>query len=413
MWRYIKNTKLTTKILVALILGVLVGHFFPQFGASLKIVGDMFLRLIKMIIVPLIFSTLVVGIAGTGDFKKLGKLGAKSILWFECATTVALLVGLVVGNVFKPGLGVTVHAAATVGQDIANKHIDLGQFIVNVIPTNILDGMVRGDMLQIVLFSCFFGIAIAATGEKAKPLFRGCEALAQVMFKITNYVMDLAPLGVFALISYTVSKYGIEMLLPLGKLIFSLYFAIAVFLLIVVIIASIVVKVNFFHVFRALREPALLGFTTASSEAAMPRAMEKLEEFGVPKSIVSFVIPTGYSFNLDGSTLYCTLATLFIAQMFGVHLNMYQQAVMFGMFMLSSKGIAGVPGASLIVIAATAVYFGLPVEGIGIILGVDRIMDMARTFCNLMGNCIATVVVARWEHQLPRAVLVEAYKKQY
>ena len=413
MWRYIKNTKLTTKILVALILGVLVGHFFPQFGASLKIVGDMFLRLIKMIIVPLIFSTLVVGIAGTGDFKKLGKLGAKSIIWFECATTVALLVGLVVGNVFKPGLGVTVHAAATVGQDIANKHIDLGQFIVNVIPTNILDGMVRGDMLQIVLFSCFFGIAIAATGEKAKPLFRGCEALAQVMFKITNYVMDLAPLGVFALISYTVSKYGIEMLLPLGKLIFSLYFAIAVFLLIVVIIASIVVKVNFFHVFRALREPALLGFTTASSEAAMPRAMEKLEEFGVPKSIVSFVIPTGYSFNLDGSTLYCTLATLFIAQMFGVHLNMYQQAVMFGMFMLSSKGIAGVPGASLIVIAATAVYFGLPVEGIGIILGVDRIMDMARTFCNLMGNCIATVVVARWEHQLPRAVLVEAYKKQY
>lgn len=413
MWRYIKNTKLTTKILVALILGVLVGHFFPQFGASLKIVGDMFLRLIKMIIVPLIFSTLVVGIAGTGDFKKLGKLGAKSIIWFECATTVALLVGLLVGNVFKPGLGVTVHTAAAVGQDIANKHIDLGQFIVNVIPTNILDGMVRGDMLQIVLFSCFFGIAIAATGEKAKPLFRGCEALAQVMFKITNYVMDLAPIGVFALISYTVSKYGIEMLLPLGKLIFSLYFAIAVFLLIVVIIASIVVKVNFFHVFRALREPALLGFTTASSEAAMPRAMEKLEEFGVPKSIVSFVIPTGYSFNLDGSTLYCTLATLFIAQMFGVHLNMYQQAVMFGMFMLSSKGIAGVPGASLIVIAATAVYFGLPVEGIGIILGVDRIMDMARTFCNLMGNCIATVVVARWEHQLPRAVLNEAYKKRY
>ena len=230
MWRYIKNTKLTTKILFALILGVLVGHFFPQVGTSLKIVGDMFLRLIKMIIVPLIFSTLVVGIAGTGDFKKLGKLGAKSIIWFECATTVALLVGLLVGNVFKPGLGVAVHAATSAGQDIASKHIDLGQFIVNIIPTNILDGMVRADMLQIVLFSCFFGIAIAATGEKAKPLFRACESLAQVMFKITNYVMDLAPLGVFALISYTVSKYGIEMLLPLGKLIFSLYFAIAVFL---------------------------------------------------------------------------------------------------------------------------------------------------------------------------------------
>lgn len=413
MWKYIKNTKLTTKILFALILGVFVGHFFPQFGASIKIIGDMFLRLIKMIIVPLIFSTLVVGIAGTGDFKKLGKMGAKAIIWFECATTVALLVGLVVGNVFKPGLGVTVHVATATGQDIVNRHIDLGQFIVNIIPTNILDGMVRGDMLQIVLFSCFFGIALAAAGEKAKPLFRACEGLAQVMFKITNYVMDLAPLGVFALIAYTVSKYGIEMLLPLGKLIFCLYFAIIIFLLLVLIVASIIVKVNFYHLFRALREPALLGFTTASSEAAMPRAMEKLEEFGVPKSIVSFVIPTGYSFNLDGSTLYCTLATLFIAQMFGVHLNMYQQAVMFGMFMLSSKGIAGVPGASLIVIAATAVYFGLPVEGIGIILGVDRIMDMARTFCNLMGNCIATVVVARWEHQLPRPVLNEAYKKQY
>lgn len=412
MWRYIKNTKLTTKIFFALILGVVIGHFFPQFGASLKIIGDMFLRLIKMIIVPLIFSTLVVGIAGTGDFKKLGKMGAKAIIWFECATTVALLVGLVIGNVFKPGLGVAVKTAAS-GQDFVDKHIDLGQFIVNIIPTNILDGMVRGDMLQIVLFSCFFGIALAAAGKKAEPLFRACEGLAQVMFKITNYVMDLAPLGVFALIAYTVSKYGIEMLLPLGKLIFSLYFAIALFLLIVLIVASIIVKVNFYHVFRALREPALLGFTTASSEAAMPRAMEKLEEFGVPKSIVSFVIPTGYSFNLDGSTLYCTLATLFIAQMFGVHLDIYQQAVMFGMFMLSSKGIAGVPGASLIVIAATAVYFGLPVEGIGIILGVDRIMDMARTFCNLMGNCIAAVVVARWEHQLPRAVLKEAYIKQY
>ena len=412
MWQYILKTKLTTKILIALILGVAVGHFFPQFGASIKILGDMFLRLIKMIIVPLIFSTLVVGIAGTGDFKKLGKLGVKSILWFEAATTIALLIGLLAGNILKPGLGVKVQAAAG-AQELASKHIDLAQFVVNIIPTNILDGMVRGDMLQIVLFSCFFGIAIAAAGEKADPLYRWCEGLAQVMFKITNYVMDLAPIGIFALISFTVSKYGIEMLLPLGKLIFSLYFAIIVFLLVLVTAASFIVKVQFYHVFRALKEPALLGFTTASSEAAMPRAMEKLVEFGVPKSIVSFVIPTGYSFNLDGSTLYCTLATLFVAQMFGVHLSVYQQVVMFGMFMLSSKGIAGVPGASLIVIAATTTYFGLPVEGIGIIFGVDRIMDMARTFCNLMGNCIATVVVARWEKQLPDSVLKEAYTKTY
>jgi len=409
-----KGVGLTTQIFIGLILGVIFGYVFPQYGVALKPVGDMFIRMIKMIVVPLVFSSLVMGIAGTGDFKKLGRLGAKAIIWFEIATTLALIVGLVVVNVFKPGVGVNVAAAdASVAATAASKTIDMTQMLVHIVPTNVVDAMARGDMLQIIVFSTFFGVAAAAMGVKGRPAVDLCISVAEIMFKFTWYVMKLAPIGVFALIAFTVGKFGLGMLIPLAKLIGSLYFALIAFLLLLVVGASAVLRVNFFHLIRAIKEPILIGFSTASSEAALPLAMEKLEKFGVPKHIVTFVLPTGYTFNLDGSTLYSALAVVFIAQVYGVPFDLSQQILMVLTLMLSTKGIAAVPGASLIVIAGTAAAFGLPVEGIGIILGVDRILDMARTACNLIGNCIAAVVVARWEKELPDEVMQVAYAQSY
>ncbi len=409
-----KGMGLTTQIFIGLILGVIFGYAFPKYAVELKPVGDMFIRMIKMIVVPLVFSSLVMGIAGTGDFKKLGRLGAKAILWFEIATTLALIVGLVVVNVFQPGVGVNVVGGdASAAAAAAKKTIDMTQMLVNIVPTNIVDAMARGDMLQIILFSTFFGVAAAAMGAKGKPVVDMCISVAEIMFKFTWYVMKLAPIGVFALIAFTVGKFGLGMLIPLAKLIGSLYFALIAFVFLVLFSASFVIRVNFFHLLRALKEPILIAFSTASSEAALPIAMEKLEKFGVPKHIITFVLPTGYTFNLDGSTLYSALAVVFIAQVYGVPFDISQQILMVLTLMLSTKGIAAVPGASLIVIAGTAAAFGLPVEGIGIILGVDRILDMARTACNLIGNCVAAVVVARWEKELPDDVLQVAYAQSY
>ncbi|SMD10648.1 dicarboxylate/amino acid:cation symporter [Sporomusa malonica] len=409
-----KGIGLTTQIFIGLILGVIFGYAFPKYAVELKPVGDMFIRMIKMIVVPLVVSSLVMGIAGTGDFKKLGRLGVKSILWFELATTIALFVGLFVVNVFQPGVGVNVVASdAGSAAAAAKKTIDMTQMLVNLVPTNFVDAMVRGDMLQIIVFSTFFGVAAAAMGAKGKPVVDICISVAEIMFKFTFYVMKLAPIGVFALIAFTVGKFGLGMLLPLAKLIGSLYFALILFLALIVAGATLVLRVNFFHLIRAIKEPMLIGFSTASSEAALPLAMEKLEKFGVPKHIVTFVLPTGYTFNLDGSTLYSALAVVFIAQVYGIPFDYSQQLLMLITLMLSTKGIAAVPGASLIVIAGTLAAFGLPVEGIGIILGVDRILDMARTACNLTGNCIAAVVVARWEQELPDEVLQVAYAQSY
>ncbi|HWR41628.1 dicarboxylate/amino acid:cation symporter [Sporomusa sp.] len=409
-----KGMGLTTQIFIGLILGVIFGYAFPKYAVELKPIGDMFIRMIKMIVVPLVVSSLVMGIAGTGDFKKLGRLGVKSILWFELATTIALFVGLFVVNVFQPGVGVNVTAGdAGSAAAAAKKTIDMTQMLVNLVPTNFVDAMVRGDMLQIIVFSTFFGVAAAAMGAKGKPVVDMCISVAEIMFKFTFYVMKLAPIGVFALIAFTVGKFGLGMLLPLAKLIGSLYFALILFLALIVAGATLILRVNFFHLIRAIKEPMLIGFSTASSEAALPLAMEKLEKFGVPKHIVTFVLPTGYTFNLDGSTLYSALAVVFIAQVYGIPFDYSQQLLMLITLMLSTKGIAAVPGASLIVIAGTLAAFGLPVEGIGIILGVDRILDMARTACNLTGNCIAAVVVARWEKELPDEVLQVAYAQSY
>jgi proton glutamate symport protein len=409
-----KGMGISTQIFIALILGIVFGYVFPNYGVALKPVGDMFIRMIKMIVVPLVFSSLIMGIAGTGDFKKLGRLGAKSIIWFEIATTLALFVGLAVVNILQPGVGVNVTAAdASAVTTAAKKSVDMMQMIVNIVPTNVVDAAARGDMLQIILFSTFFGVAAAAMGATGKPVVDLSKSVAEIMFKVTWYVMKLAPIGVFALISFTVGKFGLGMLIPLAKLIGSLYFALVLFITLLLTGASAFFRVNFFHLFRAIKEPVMIAFSTAASEAALPIAMEKLEKFGVPKHIVTFVLPTGYTFNLDGSTLYSALAVVFIAQVYGIPFDLSQQLIMVLTLMLSTKGIAAVPGASLIVIAGTAAAFGLPVEGIAIILGVDRILDMARTACNVVGNCVAAVVVARWENELPDSVLQQAYTQNY
>lgn len=404
---------LSTQILIGLAIGALVGYLFPDFGDKLKPVGDAFLRMIKMIVVPFIFSTLVMGIAGTGDFKKLGRLGGKAIIWFEFATTIALAIGLLVMNLAEPGVGVTLSASAANASHAAaaSQHsVDLVDYAVHIVPSNIIDAMARQDMLQIIFFACFFGVAVAHIGEKGELIVDFCQSVAEAMFKVTAYVMHFAPLGVFAMIAYTVGSYGIAMLIPLGELIVAVAGATTLFICIVALIASAFTRINFFCVIHALKDILFLAFSTASSEAALPGAMKRLEALGVPKPIVTFVMPTGYSFNLDGSTLYSSAGILFIAQLYGIQMPLEQQLLVMVTLMLSTKGIAGVPGAGIIVVAATAAAFNLPTEGVAILLGIDRILDMIRTICNVCGNCMATVVVAFWEKDLTKADFYKNYR---
>ncbi len=404
---------LSTQILIGLAIGALVGYLFPDFGDKLKPVGDAFLRMIKMIVVPLIFSTLIMGIAGTGDFKKLGRLGGKAIIWFEFATTIALAIGLLVMNLTEPGVGVTLSASTANASHAAaaSQHsVDLVDYAVHIVPSNIIDAMARQDMLQIIFFACFFGVAVAHIGEKGELIVDFCQSVAEAMFKVTAYVMHFAPIGVFAMIAYTVGSYGIAMLIPLGELIVAVAGATTLFICIVALIASAFTRINFFCVIHALKDILFLAFSTASSEAALPGAMKRLEALGVPKSIVTFVMPTGYSFNLDGSTLYSSAGILFIAQLYGIQMPIEQQLLVMVTLMLSTKGIAGVPGAGIIVVAATAAAFNLPTEGVAILLGVDRILDMIRTICNVCGNCMATVVVAFWEKDLTKADFYKNYR---
>ena len=405
---------LTAKIFIALILGILFGILAPEWAVSIKFIGDMFIRLIKLIVIPLVFSSLLVGIAEIGDFSKMGRLGLKTIIWFEAATAIALVFGLLAGNIFQPGAGIHLaNVDLTVASEFAKKSVNLHDFIVGVIPSNIVAAMSGGDMLQVVVFSCVFGIAMTAIGKKTQPVLDIAVSVSEIMFQFTHYVMRLAPFGVFALAAYTVGEHGMYMLLPLAKLVGVLYLAILIFIVAVLLTVSLIVKVDFFQLLRALKEPIILAFSTAASEAAFPIAMERLEKFGVPNKIAAFVFPIGFSFNLNGSALFCTLATLFVAQIYHVNLSWLQQLTLFFMYMLSSKGIAAVPGASLIIISGTAIHFGLPVEGVALILGVDRIMDMARSVCNLLGNCVATVAIARWEGELPLTRLQESYKLSY
>lgn len=400
-----KHSRLTTLIFVALILGVLVGHFAPDFAVKMHPFAAIFLRMVKMIIAPLLFATLVVGIAGHGDAKNLGKIGLKTIVYFEIVTTLALLIGLTFANIFKPGvgfvMGTSTHAIQmqTEGLLAASKaHTSIGAMVTDIFPTSIVDAMAHGNLLQIVVFAIFFSLAMCACKEKSKPVLDFLNSVSQIMFKFTEYVMYFAPLGIFGAIASTVGASGLAILKNYFKVICSLYVAFAAFVIIVLFIVCKIVKISFRSLIRALQSPALLAFTTASSEAAFPQAMEIMERFGVPKNIVGFVMPTGYTFNLDGSTLYLAMAVMFSSQLVGIHLDINQQLIIMLALMLTSKGVAGVPRAALIVLAGTLASFNIPVLGVAILLGIDQILDMGRTTVNLVGNCLATVVIARWEN---------------
>jgi proton glutamate symport protein len=388
-----------TQIFIGLVLGIIVGSLFPTFGVAIKPIADAFLRMIKMIIAPLLFATLVVGIAGTGDLRSMGRIGLKAIVYFEAATTVALFIGLALVNIFQPGAGlaIPIGADASAARAIAQNQQHAWDIFLHLFPTSIVDAMARGDILQLVVFSLFFGIAVAAIGKKGQPILDVLDSTAHAMFKVTGYVMAFAPIGVFAAIAATVGGKGLAILFTLGKLIALMYLGLAIFVFVVVGGVSYLIRVPFLTFAKAIREPFLIAFSTASSEAALPAALEVMEQFGVPKRIVAFVLPTGYSFNLDGTTLYLSLASVFVAQLAGVPMTLGQQLVMMLTLMLTSKGVAGVPRAALVVLTATLTQFGLPLEGAAILLGIDQIMDMGRTAVNVMGNCIATAVVARWE----------------
>ena len=389
----------TTQIFIGLIVGIVVGYLWPAFGVSIKPLADMFLRMIKMIIAPLLFSTLVVGIAGTGDLRAMGRIGLKAIIYFEVATTIALFWGLALVNWFRPGAGLTVPIGAGSAElaALATKQQSGWDILLHLFPTSVFDAMARGDILQVVVFSIFFGIALAAIGEKGKPVLDFLDGVAQLMFKFTGYVMLFAPIGVTAAIAATVGGKGLAILWTLGKLVLLMYGGLAVFAVVVIGGVSYLIRVPFLPFLKAIREPFLIAFTTASSEAALPKALEVMERFGCPKNIVGLVLPTGYSFNLDGTTLYLSLASVFVAQLAGVEMSLGQQLVMMLTLMLTSKGVAGVPRAALVVLTATLTSFNLPLEGAAILLGIDQIMDMGRTAVNVMGNCISTAVVARWE----------------
>jgi proton glutamate symport protein len=394
-----RGLSLTTQIFIGLLAGVLIGYLWPAVGVSIKPLADIFLRMIKMIIAPLLFSTLVVGIAGSGDLKAMGRIGLKAMIWFEVATTVALVIGLVMMNLFRPGAGMALPVAADTHElaAMARNQQNGWDILLHLFPTSVVDAMARGDILQIVVFATIFGIAVAATGDKGRPVVEFLDSLALVMFQFTGYVMRLAPVGVMAAMAATVGGRGLAILVTLGKLVLVMYASLAIFVLVVVGGAALLIRVPFLAFLRTIREPFLIAFTTASSEAALPKSLEVMERFGVPKRIVSFVLPTGYSMNLDGSTLYLAAASLFVAQLAGVELSVWHQITMMLTLMLTSKGVAGVPRAALVILTATLSTFGLPLEGAAILLGIDQLLDMGRTAVNVMGNCIATAVVARWE----------------
>lgn len=376
--------------------GVALGIAAPGVAKQLGPVSAVFLRLIRSIIAPLLFGTLVAGMAGGGDIKRMGRIGLKALVYFEAVTTLALVVGLGVVNLVRPGEGVPIQRTAA-ELAVAPSQAGFGAILEHVFPASIMDAMARNDALQIVVFALLFGAACAAIGAKAEPVVSFCSALAEVMFRYTRYVMYLAPVGVAAALAVTVGSKGMGVLLGLGKLVLTMYGALVLFVALVFGGVVLLARIPARPFYRAVREPFLLAFSTASSEAALPLALENMERFGVPKHIVGFIIPTGYTFNLDGSTLYLSLASMFVAQAAGVHLSIGQQIVMMLTLMLTSKGVAGVPRASLVILAGTLATFHLPMEGIAVLLGVDALLDMARTSVNVLGNCLASAVVARWE----------------
>ena len=397
---------LTQQIFIGLALGVVVGVIVNNSGqaeawaSAIRPFSQIFLRMIKMIIAPLIFATLVAGIAGAGHVRQVGRMGLRSIIYFEIVTTIALVIGLLAVNLTKPGVGLALPSEQS---EVTGKAQGWKEILLHLVPESVIKAMAEGDVLQIVVFSIIFGIALGMLGEKGRPLVELCEQIAETMFKFTAIIMNYAPIGVGAAMAYTVGHSGLGVLKNLGLLVLTLYGALIVLILFVFLPIALMFKVPVRKFVRAVREPAIIAFSTTSSEAALPRAMEVLERLGVPRRIVSFVLPLGYSFNLDGTTLYLSLAAVFVAQAAGVELTIGQQVTMLLTLMLTSKGVAGVPRASLVILAGTLASYDLPLAGITLILGVDELMDMARTMTNVIGNCLATVVVAKWEGQFKEA----------
>jgi len=387
---------LTTWILVAMIMGAVLGHDWPHAALSLRLLSMIFLRLIRCIIAPLLFGTLVSGIAAHSDLKKVGRMGVKAIVYFEAVTTFALFIGLAAINLSKAGVGV--HLPPAGGEAVQVQRMSASETILHIFPENLAKSVAEGQILQVVVFSILFGIALAMVREeRRRPLVNLAESLTETMFKFTNLVMYMAPLGVGAAIAYTVGSTGMGVLFNLAKLLLTLYVALLVFILGVLLPVALLARVPLKKFIAAVAEPVSIAFGTASSEAALPRAMEAMEAIGVPRPVVAFVMPTGYSFNLDGSTLYLSLAAIFVAQAAGVDLSLGQQLLLMLTLMLTSKGVAGVSRAAIVILLGTAGSFGLPTEPIFILLGIDQLMDMARTSVNVLGNCLATVVISRWE----------------
>ena len=397
---------LAYQILVGLILGIIVGAVFygnPAIETYLQPLGTIFINMIKMIVVPIIVSTLIVGVAGTGDIKQLGKLGGKTMLYFQVVSLIAIVVGLSAANIFKPGDGIDM-STLTKGdidqyvqttEEVKNEGIM--DVLVGIVPSNIVDSMANADMLPIIFFSVLFGLGIASIGERGKPVLAFFQGTADAMFWVTNLIMKFAPIGVFGLIGVTVSKFGLSSLIPLGKLMILVYATMIFFVIVILGIISKMVGASIFSTIKLLKDELILAYSTASSETVLPRLMQKLEKKGCPKDIVSFVIPTGYSFNLDGSTLYQALAAIFIAQMYNINLSVMEQITLVLVLMVTSNGIAGVPGVSFVVLLATLGTVGIPLEGLAFIAGVDRLLDMGRTVVNVLGNATATIVISKWE----------------
>ncbi|WP_336165944.1 glutamate/aspartate:proton symporter GltP [Acinetobacter sp. 161(2023)] len=413
-----KNFKfsLAWQILIALILGIVVGavlHNQPEIKDSivtnvLTPLGKIFISLIKMIVIPIVFSTLILGIAGVGSTKSLGRLGFKTILYFEIITTIAILVGLVAANIFHPGSGIDMSQLVQTDisqykhttEEVQSQSHGIMQTILSLIPTNIISSMAHGDMLPVIFFAVLFGIGLSSLPATTKdPLLNVFHAVSETMFRVTHIIMKYAPVGVFGLIAVTVANFGFASLIPLGKLVVLVYGAILFFAIVVLGLTAKLFSINIFTLFKILKDELILAYSTASSETVLPRIMQKMEAYGAPKAISSFVIPTGYSFNLDGSTLYQSIAAIFIAQLYGIEMSISQQVILVVTLMITSKGIAGVPGVSFVVLLATLGSVGIPVEGLAFIAGVDRIMDMARTALNVVGNALAVLVISKWEKQ--------------
>ncbi|EHU2953494.1 glutamate/aspartate:proton symporter GltP [Acinetobacter baumannii] len=413
-----KNFKfsLAWQILIALILGIVVGavlHNQPEIKDSivnnvLTPLGKIFISLIKMIVIPIVFSTLILGIAGVGSTKSLGRLGFKTILYFEIITTIAILVGLFAANIFHPGSGIDMSQLVQTDisqykhttEEVQSQSHGIIQTILSLIPTNIISSMAHGEMLPVIFFAVLFGIGLSSLPATTKdPLLNVFHAVSETMFRVTHIIMKYAPVGVFGLIAVTVANFGFASLIPLGKLVVLVYGAILFFALVVLGITAKMFSINIFTLFKILKDELILAYSTASSETVLPRIMQKMEAYGAPKAISSFVIPTGYSFNLDGSTLYQSIAAIFIAQLYGIEMSISQQVILVVTLMITSKGIAGVPGVSFVVLLATLGSVGIPVEGLAFIAGVDRIMDMARTALNVIGNALAVLVISKWEKQ--------------